>query len=414
MTSLATLGTQSPTPSINHDVRNRVLRIIDEMNGHIMDRAVVIEHAWVGRIAQLHLLMLGPGGIGKSYLSRSLYKHIAGATFFETVLDELTSDAQVLGPIDIAAMVQDRRTKRILDGMLGDCTDAMVDELFNANTPLLHSMMPALNERLLPNGRTTVKIPLRQCLMGTNQLDADVAKRWVWDRIHLREIVGPINSRELQQRMVEQAMLRFYTQGRGQATGTGAERTQVTLEELDAAHREALVLDVPPNVWEMFLDIFDNLALQGIEISNRRQTESMLACKANAWLRGHTSLEVGDLDILAAMWWNTQEERPTARETILSVTNPGEMIGLKLLEDLDKLQREQREVETDTDSDPRSVRMKGVEVIRNMEKLLRDATRARDEALEAGQSTNRLDEVISKSENAKDTASHRLMFGANA
>ena len=41
-------------------------------------------------------------------------------------------------------------------------TDAFLDEFFNANGPLLHSVMPALNERIFHNNGVPTPIPLRQ------------------------------------------------------------------------------------------------------------------------------------------------------------------------------------------------------------------------------------------------------------
>ena len=384
---------------ITSDIQQRVLAIKGELNESIKERADVIHGALVGRIAQEHILMVGPGGTGKSFLARSLADHIDGSKFFESAFDETTDPSQVFGPPDIKAMVEEGKTRRVPTNMLPEATDAFLDEFFNGNGPLLHSLMPALNERVWHNNGTPSAIPLRQAIMGTNKLNADADQAALWDRVHLRYQVDYVKSRPSAADMIGQAIIRMAAVGRGTATHTGAlSRTLVTVDELDQAHKEALSLDLPDTVLDLFLDLKEELAGNGIVIGDRRQVEGMAAVLANAWVNGHETVESGDLEILSAMWWHLLEDASKARGIILSATNPGEKKAMDLLDDLDGLRRQITEVNSADDAVQRRV---GVEVIRNCERLLAEAKDFRDKALASGASTTRLDEVIERTDHLK-------------
>jgi MoxR-like ATPase len=390
-------------PHITQDIRDRIVTIMDEQNSFIKERAEVIRGAWIAFVAQEHLLMLGPGGTGKSLLVRDAVSHITGSQYFEVAVDETTDPSQVFGPPDIKAMVEDGKTRRVPTGMLPEATHAFIDEFFNANGPLLHSIMPALNERVFHNNGQPSSIPLRSVLAGTNKLNADADQAALWDRIHLRYVVDYIADRKAQVDMVGDAIIRMAQNGRGTSTSMiGVQKTTVTLDELDTAHKEALSLDIPDPVLELFFDIRDELqnGSAKIQISDRRAVEGMAAVMANAWINNHTSVTVGDLDVLANMWWAVQDQAAAARGVILAATNPGEKAALDLLDSLDDLKKEVKQA-NDSDVDANRKKRVGVEAVKNADKLLGEAKNHLDKAKAAGTSVTRLEEVIGKTESFK-------------
>lgn len=386
------------TATISTDIQQRVATIIDEQNEVIKERGEVIHGTWVARVGQLHTCYLGPGGAGKTFLVRDLVSHIDSSIYFETALDETTDPGQVFGPPDIKGMVEEGKTRRVITGMLPEATDVFVDEIFNGNSPTLHSLMPAMNERVFHNNGIPMNIPLRSLYSGTNKLNADADLAAFFDRLHLRYVVDYVAGRDNQADMVAQAIARMTVAGRGTTTSIAATKTMVTLDELDIAHKEALALDVPDTVMEIFLDIREELRGNGVLISDRRMVEGMAAVLANAWVRGHETVQTGDMDILSAMWWTLQDHIATSRNIILAVTNPGEKAALDLLDELDKIKAE---LEGGKDLDEEKKRRLGVEAVRNTEKLLREVQGHLSKATAAGTSTQRLQETIAKAETFK-------------
>lgn len=387
---------------INFDIQKRVSAAMDEMNDLIKERAEVCHGAWVAAVAQEHLLMLGPGGTGKSFFSRALTSHIDGAVPFEVAFDETTDPSQVFGPPDIKAMVEDGKTRRVIRGMLPEATHAFLDEFFNGNGPLLHSIMPVLNERVFHNNGMPSEVPLRMAIMGTNKLNADADQAALWDRVHMRYVVKYLQRRDNQSAMVTEAIARMAMVGRGTTTSIATSKTTVTIDELDQAHKEALALDIPDGAVDMFFDIRDELqhGKAQIEISDRRMNEGMAAVMANAWVRGHEEVKVGDLDILASMWWTVQDQAPAARAVILGATNPGEKAALDLLEDLDKLKQEIKDAQSSDMDDSRKKRV-GVATVKTTDKLLNEAKDHLAKAQAAGASTTRIEECIRRADDFK-------------
>jgi MoxR-like ATPase len=385
--------------TITTDIQQRITSIIADQNSVIKERGDLVHGTWVAFIGQLHLLILGKGGTGKSMTVRDAMQHIDDSQYFETALDETSTPDQVFGPPDIKGMVEKGVTRRVVTGMFPEATHAFIDEFFNGNGPVLKALQPALNERVFHNNGHATDIPLRSCLMGTNLINADVTLAPLFDRVHLRFPVTYVKGRQNQSDMVTEAIARMALTGRGTSTRVTGERTKVTLAELDQAHAEALALEVPDSVLETYFDIREGLLDTGIEISDRRAVEGMVAVLSNAWLRGHEEVQVGDLDILGNMWWTVQDQVVEAQKLILGVTNPGEKAGMDLLDELDKLQAELNASSNGVDEAHKS--RLGIQAVKDTDKLIAKAKEHRSKAEKAGTSTTRLDETIQRADSFK-------------
>lgn len=388
--------TAAPTITvITKDIQQRVSQIITEMETVIKSRSDVIHGYWVARVANLHLLMLGPGGTGKSFLVRDAVSHIEGAKLFEVALDETTDPGQVFGPPDIPAMVKQGKQRRVVDSMLPEATDAFVDEIFNGNSPVLHSLMPIMNERIFHNNGMPSKVPLRMLCAGTNKINADADLAAFFDRLHIRYVVDYLDSRTDQADMVSAAIARMSVLGRGVGTSLATTKTMVTLDELDIAHKEALSLSVPDAIMDLFLDLRAELRNEQIIVSDRRMVEGMAAVLANAWIRGHEEVRAADLDILANMWWVVQDQIPKVRQIVLNVANPGEKAALDLLKQFREVEATVTQAQANRIDDAR-LRRVGIEAIRNTDALIKEASEELRKAKGAGANTARLDDLIDR------------------
>lgn len=397
---------------ISTDIQGRVQQIITEQQQVIQQRSDVIHGYWVARVAQQHLLMLGPGGTGKSFLVRDAVSHIEGANLFEVALDETTDPGQVFGPPDIPAMVKDGKNRRVVTNMLPEATDAFVDEIFNGNSPVLHSLMPIMNERIFHNNGMPSDVPLRTLTAGTNKLNADADLAAFFDRLHIRFVVDYLDSRTAQVDMIGAAIARMSVLGRGTGTSLATTKTMVSIDELDQAHQESLSLSVEDTVMDLFLDLAAELRGKGVIISDRRKVEGMAAVLANAWVRGHESVRAADLDILANMWWTVQDQITEVRQTVLAVANPGEKAALDLAKDFREIEATLNQAQS-TGTDSERLRRVGVEVIRNSDKLLKEAEAHVTKTIAAGGSTTKLDEVVERTHAFKRRVGSEV-FGLSA
>lgn len=392
--------------AIAQDIRDRAARIETELNQVIWERPDVVHGILVARIARLHLLMLGPGGSGKSMLVREFTNHIAGGKYFETMLDEATDPAFVLGPTDIKGLAENGVARRNISGMLPEATDAFVDEIFNANPPVLKGLQGAMNERIFHNGPERLAVPLCSLYAGSNKLNADTELAAFFDRLHLRFQVDYLRERDNQKAMVASAITRLSQVGRGGLSL--ANRTMVTVDELEQAHREACELNVDEPVFDTFLDLRAKLQADGIVISDRRMVDGMAAVLANAWLRNHSSVKIGDLDILANMWWTQLEHEPRARELIMEVANPVENMVRQLYADLDEVKAE---YDKGKDGDSTRAGHVAVEATKNTNKVITEAEKLLTQAKAQGLETTRLVGLITRAEEFNGAVA--VTFGLN-
>lgn len=395
----ATINTQkvaTPVPG-NETTQQQVRRIIAEMNETHFERREIIEAIWIAAVAQQHLLMLGPGGTGKSMVSRDFAGRVDGSNYFEIALDETSTPDQILGPPDIKSMVEEGKTRRVTDGMLPTAHYAFLDEFFNANGPALHCMMPILNERIVHNNGKPVPTPLRSAVMGTNKLNADADQAALWDRVHQRHQINFVTDRDNLNALLNAAVLRSVS------TYQTPPRTVVSVGDLDMAHDEAMLLPYSDLAADTFLNLHEELARKGTIISTRRAVEGRKAVLASAWLAGHDEVLVGDLSILRHMFWNRQEEVNEVKNTILAACNPGEKAALDFLEQLDKLKVDYQAA-CDLDDIKRNTA--AIDVFKKAQSLIEKANPLRETALAAGAGTQRIDDLIDSSKTL------RLKIGA--
>ena len=381
--------------TISTNIRDTIENAIVEMGATHKERLSLVKGLFVALVAKQHLLMLGPGGTGKSFMIRDLASRITDATYFETALDETSDPGQVFGPVDIKAMKDEGKHRRRIDGMLPEADIAFIDEFFNANGPTLHGMMPILNERLYHNNGHPIETPLWSAFMGTNKLNADTDQAATWDRVHHRWVVKYVQERDNIRDMVSESIAR-------RVSGyTEPEKASITLDELKTAHDEAMTLEVPDNTWETFLDIKDELLHKGVEISSRRLAEGMAAVLANAWLNDHDKVSVGDMDVLQNMWWTFQTDVETVQKVVLGATNPGEKAALEFLDELEGYRADLRQAE-DQDLDDTKKRLIGMEVFKNSKRIVAEAEQLEEKANAAGASTARIDELKERTQNLMD------------
>jgi len=375
--------------------QTQIEQAITEMATTHKERLHVIKGLWVSLVARQHLLMLGPGGTGKSFLIRDLASRVADAKYFETALDETSDPGQVFGPVDIKAMKEEGRHRRRTTNMLPEADIGFVDEFFNANGPTLHGMMPILNERVFHNNGRPDPAPLWSAFMGTNKLNVDTDQAATWDRIHQRYIIPFVTGRDNRRDMVAESIMRRIS------TYVPPAKTSITLSDLRAAHDEAMQLPIPDSTWDTFLDLRDELLRAGIVVGSRREAEGMAAVLANAWLNGHNEVSVGDLDILQAMWWSLQSEAEEAQKIILGSTNPGEKAALEFLDELESYRADLRSAEEGS-LDETKKRLVGMEVFKNSKRILQEADELETKAQAANASTHRIAELRERTQQLMD------------
>src|SRR3954454_14281253 len=120
-----------------------------------------------------NLFLLGPPGTAKSATIRELSKLIDGNTF-EYLLTRFTEPNELFGPFDIRKLREGDLVTNT-EGMLPEASLVFLDELLNANSAILNSLLMVLNERVFRRGRETRNVPTLMFVGASNRLPEDDA-----------------------------------------------------------------------------------------------------------------------------------------------------------------------------------------------------------------------------------------------
>src|ERR1051325_6922731 len=131
-----------------------------------------------------NLYILGPPGTAKSALVQELAKRLHGR-FFEYLLTRFTEPNELFGPFDIRRLREGDLVTNT-EGMLPEASLVFLDELLNANSAILNSLLTALNERVFRRGRETRQLPTLMVVGASNRLPEDDALNALFDRFLLR------------------------------------------------------------------------------------------------------------------------------------------------------------------------------------------------------------------------------------
>ena len=131
-----------------------------------------------------NLFLLGPPGTAKSAMVRELSKLLHGKTF-EYLLTRFTEPNEIFGPFDIRRLREGDLVTNT-EGMLPEANLVFLDELLNANSAILNSLLMVLNERIFRRGRETRALPALMIVGASNHLPEDEALQALFDRFLIR------------------------------------------------------------------------------------------------------------------------------------------------------------------------------------------------------------------------------------
>src|SRR5690606_36929859 len=153
-----------------HQLRRDVL---EPMKRAFVGKDEIIDLLGLCLVARENLFLLGPPGTAKSALVRELARRIDGRVF-DYLLTRFTEPSEIFGPFDIRKL-RDGELETNTEGMLPEADLVFLDELLNANSAILNSLLMVLNERVFRRGRETRPLPLLMAVGASNHLPEDEA-----------------------------------------------------------------------------------------------------------------------------------------------------------------------------------------------------------------------------------------------
>lgn len=251
-----------------------------------------------------NLFLLGPPGTAKSALVQQLARRIDGRVF-DYLLTRFTEPNELFGPFDIRKL-RDGELVTNTEGMLPEAAVVFLDELLNANSAILNSLLMVLNERIFRRGRETRSLPLLMVVGASNRLPEDDALTALFDRFLLR-----VRCDNVPQERLGEVLAAGWKLDRGLTDPHGT----LSVAEITAIQELVTEVDLAP-IQQPYVELIRKLRQAGIPVSDRRAVKLQRLIAASAALCGRTTADTTDLWILRYIW-DVEEQR----EVIAAIVN---------------------------------------------------------------------------------------------
>ena len=256
----------------------------------------VIDLLGVCLVARENLFLLGPPGTAKSALVQTLARRMQG-TVFDYLLTQFTEPNEIFGPFDIRQLREGNLVTNT-EGMLPEASFVFLDELLNANSAILNSLLMVLNERVFRRGRETRSLPTLLLVGASNGLPEDDALRALFDRFPLRVQCDNVPEEQLT------GVMRA-----GWKLDQPAERPQASVSVDEIKQLQAAITAAElEGVLEDFVALVLRLRNAGVAISDRRAVKLQRLIAASALLCGRLTVHVSDFWVLRYVWDNVEQQ----------------------------------------------------------------------------------------------------------
>src|SRR6185295_3347115 len=167
-----------------HLAKRLTADVLAPLKSAFVGKDEIIDLLGVGLVGGENLFLLGPPGTAKSAIVQELSRRIDGRVF-DYLLTRFTEPNELFGPFDIRKLREGELVTNT-DGMLPEASFVFLDELLNANSAILNSLLMVLNERVFRRGRETRALPTLMVVGASNRLPEDDALGALFDRFLLR------------------------------------------------------------------------------------------------------------------------------------------------------------------------------------------------------------------------------------
>ncbi|MEO1051303.1 MAG: AAA family ATPase [Bacteroidota bacterium] len=268
---------------------------LDHVLSYVKDSFVgkdeIIDLLGISLVAQENLFLLGPPGTAKSAIVRQLSNCVKDGKNFEYLLTRFTEPNEIFGPFDIRKLKEGDLVTNT-EGMMPEASLVFLDEIFNANSAILNSLLMALNEKIFRRGKETKKLPALMFVGASNVLPEDEALNALLDRFLVRvqcDYVDPD--------LLNAVLLSGWRLGNEQPQ----EIPTVTSDEIKSMQKESRQVDLSP-IRKQYVDIVHNLRSTGIKVSDRRAVKLQNLIAASAYLCKRKEAVLSDLWVLKYIW----------------------------------------------------------------------------------------------------------------
>ncbi|BAV07992.1 MoxR-like ATPase [Filimonas lacunae] len=279
------------------------MKQIDELNAvlayikqNFVGKDDIADLLGIGLVARENLFLLGPPGTAKSAIVRLLCECLEGGKNFEYLLTRFTEPNEIFGPFDIRRLKEGELVTNT-EGMMPEASLVFLDEIFNANSAILNSLLMALNEKLFRRGKETRKLPALMFVGASNLLPEDDALSALLDRFLIRVKCDYVNPDRLHEVLLA---------GWNMESRAKEQQPVISPQAIIELQQACRQVDIAP-VRKQYIDVIHSLRNTGIKVSDRRAVKLQNLIAASALICKRQVAELSDLWVLKYIW-DTEEQ----------------------------------------------------------------------------------------------------------
>jgi MoxR-like ATPase len=284
--------------------RGLLTGVLEPLKRCFVGKDEIVDLMGVALVAGENLFLLGPPGTAKSALVRELGRRLGGGRTFEYLLTRFTEPSELFGPFDIRRLREGELVTNT-EGMLPEASLIFLDELLNANSAILNSLLTVLNERVLRRGRETLALPTLMVVGASNRLPEDEALGALFDRFLVRAACDNVPEERLGEVL-----------NAGWTLDVSAPQVPAALdvERVRALNGRLAAIDLAA-VRPALCELVVRLRRAGLPISDRRAVKLQRLVAASAILCARDRAEVSDLWVFRHIW-DTVEQQEVLAEIV--------------------------------------------------------------------------------------------------
>ncbi|NML20091.1 AAA domain-containing protein [Pseudoflavitalea sp. G-6-1-2] len=294
----------SSEPQNNWQQIDQLKQILQHLKEKFVGKDEIIDLMGICLAGRENLFLLGPPGTAKSAMVRELSTLINGKSF-EYLLTRFTEPNEIFGPFDIRKL-RDGDLVTNTEGMLPEAHLIFLDELLNANSAILNSLLMVLNERIFRRGRENRALPVVMTVGASNHLPEDEALQALFDRFLIRvrcDYVDPALLNDVLDagwKLEQKALLN---------------KPEISIDAILQIQTMIGQIDLMP-IRESYINLIEMLRNAGIPISDRRAVKLQRLIAASALICKRTVAIPSDMWVMQYIW-DTEEQQ----ELIAGIVN---------------------------------------------------------------------------------------------
>ncbi|MDI9859348.1 AAA family ATPase [Flectobacillus roseus] len=282
-------------------------QVLEYLKKTFVGKDEIIDLLGICLVARENAFLLGPPGTAKSAIVRTLSQCIVDGNNFEYLLTRFTEPSEIFGPFDIRKLKEGELITNT-EGMMPEASLVFLDEIFNANSAILNSLLMALNERIFRRGRETRLLPALMFVGASNQLPQEETLNALLDRFLIR-----INCNYVAPDQLEQVLIQGWKQQKNPIQDIPS-ITPNAIKDLQAMSKN---IDLSP-IRAQYVDLIHSLRNTGFSVSDRRAVKIQNLIAASALLADRQEVITSDLWVMRHIW-DTEEQIETLQAMIEGV-----------------------------------------------------------------------------------------------